>query len=37
MKNTIPVSIAAIDYDVDCVRLDGDMDFISIFGLDGLF
>jgi hypothetical protein len=33
----IPVSIDAIDYDVDCVRLDGEMDFISIFGLTGYF
>lgn len=36
-EETIPVSIAAINYDVDCVRLDGDMDFISIFGLTGYF
>lgn len=33
----IPVSVASIDYDVDCVRLDGEMDFISIFGLTGYF
>jgi hypothetical protein len=36
-ESTIPVSIDAIDYDVDCVRLDGEMDFISIFGLTGYF
>ncbi len=36
-EETIPVSIDAIDYDVECVRLDGDMDFISIFGLTGYF
>ena len=36
-EDTIPVSIDAIDYDVDCVRLDGEMDFISIFGLTGYF
>jgi hypothetical protein len=36
-ENTIPVSIDAIDYDVECVRLDGDMDFISIFGLTGYY
>ena len=36
-ESTIPVSIDAIDYDVECVRLDGDMDFISIFGLTGYF
>lgn len=35
--NKIPVSIGAIDYDVECVRLDGEMDFISIFGLTGYF
>lgn len=34
---SIPVSIGSIDYDVDCVRLDGEMDFISIFGLTGYF
>ena len=36
-EDTIPVSIDAIDYDVECVRLDGEMDFISIFGLTGYF
>lgn len=36
-NETIPVSIDAIDYDVDCSRLDGEMDFISIFGLTGYF
>lgn len=36
-ESTIPVSIDAIDYDVECVRLDGDMDFISIFGLTGYY
>src|SRR3990172_3699315 len=35
--NIIPVSIGAINYDVECVRLDGEMDFISIFGLTGYF
>lgn len=33
----IPVSIDALDYEVSCVRLDGEMDFISIFGLTGYF
>ncbi len=33
----IPVSLSAVDYDVNCVRLDGEMDFISIFGLTGYF
>jgi len=36
-NETIPVSIDAIDYDVECVRLDGEMDFISIFGLTGYY
>jgi len=35
--NIIPVSIDAINYNVECVRLDGEMDFISIFGLTGYF
>lgn len=36
-EETVPVSISSIDYDVECVRLDGNMDFISIFGLTGYF
>jgi hypothetical protein len=36
-EEIVPVSISSIDYDVQCVRLDGDMDFISIFGLTGYF
>jgi hypothetical protein len=31
------ISIEAVDYDIECVRLDGEMDFISIFGLTGYF
>ncbi len=31
------VSIDAVDYDIDCVRLDGETDFVSIFGLTGSF
>ncbi len=31
------VSIEAVDYDVDCVRLEGEANFISIFGLTGRF
>ncbi len=31
------VSIDAVDYDVACVRLDGNMNFISVFGLTGYF
>lgn len=30
-------SIDAVDYDIECVRLDGKMNFISIFGLTGYF
>ena len=29
--------IDAVDYDVSCIRLDGRMDFISIYGLTGYF
>ncbi len=31
------VSIDAVDYDVDCVHLEGEANFISIFGLTGHF
>ena len=31
------VKINALDYDVACVRLDGDMKFVSVFGLTGYF
>jgi len=31
------ISIDAVDYDISCTRLDGEMDFISIFGLTGYF
>ena len=31
------VSIDAVDYDINCLKLDGEMDFISIFGLTGYF
>ena len=29
--------IDAVDYDVSCLRLDGKMNFISIYGLTGYF
>jgi len=29
--------IDAVDYDISCIRLDGRMDFISIYGLTGYF
>lgn len=32
-----PVSIDAVDYEVDCLRLDGKTDFISVYGLTGNF
>jgi hypothetical protein len=31
------VSIDAVDYDIECMRLDGETNFISIFGLTGYF
>ncbi|NWF49144.1 MAG: DUF3108 domain-containing protein [Ignavibacteriaceae bacterium] len=30
-------SIDAVDYDIACVRLDGETDFVSVFGLTGYF
>jgi len=36
-KKSVGVSIDAVDYNIDCVRLDGETDFISIFGLTGYF
>ena len=36
-KEVSDVSIDAVDYDIACTRLDGEMDFISIFGLTGHF
>jgi hypothetical protein len=32
-----PVSIDAVDYQIDCLRLDGFTDFVSIYGLTGEF
>jgi len=31
------VSIDAVDYDISCTRLDGTMNFVSVFGLTGYF
>ncbi len=31
------VSIDAVDYDIACVKIDGNMNFISVFGLTGYF
>jgi hypothetical protein len=36
-KEVTDVSIDAVDYDIACTRLDGELDFISIFGLTGYF
>jgi hypothetical protein len=33
----VKVSIDAVDYDINCVRLDGYTDFVSVFGLTGYF
>lgn len=32
-----PISIDAVDYEVDCLKLDGKTDFISVYGLTGNF
>lgn len=32
-----PIKVNSVDYEVDCVRLDGKTDFVSIFGLTGEF
>ncbi|MCL5029133.1 MAG: DUF3108 domain-containing protein [Bacteroidetes bacterium] len=31
------ISIDAVDYDISCVKIDGKMNFISVFGLTGYF
>lgn len=31
------VTISAVDYPINCVRLDGSTDFVSVFGLTGYF
>lgn len=36
-KDNMPVEIDAVNYEVDCVRLDGSTDVVSIFGLTGYF
>ncbi len=36
-KEVTDVSIDAVDYDIACTRIDGELDFISIFGLTGKF
>ena len=32
-----PQHISAVDYDIACLRLDGNTDFISVYGLTGYF
>ena len=32
-----PVSIDSVDYQIDCLRLDGETDFVSVYGLTGYF
>jgi hypothetical protein len=36
-KEVTGVSIDAVNYDISCVRIDGNMNFVSIFGLTGYF
>lgn len=36
-SENMPVEIDNVDYKIDCVRLDGETDFISVFGLTGYF
>ena len=31
------VSIDSVDYEIDCLRLDGETDFVSVYGLTGYF
>lgn len=32
-----PVEIESVDYEIDCLKLDGETSFISVFGLTGYF
>lgn len=32
-----PVSIDSVSYEIDCLRLDGETDFVSVYGLTGYF
>ena len=32
-----PVSIESVDYKIDCKRLEGETDFVSVYGLTGIF
>ena len=32
-----PVSVESVDYEIDCKRLEGETDFVSVYGLTGKF
>ena len=32
-----PIEIDALDYEIDCLRLNGETDFVSVYGLTGYF
>ncbi len=36
-SESVPIKINSINYEVDCVKLNGKTDFVSIFGLTGAF
>lgn len=36
-EGNMPIEIESIDYPVDCVHLDGETDFVSVYGLTGRF
>lgn len=36
-KEKTPMEIDAVNYEIDCVRLDGSTDFVSVYGLTGYF
>ena len=31
------INIEAVDYDIECIKLEGETDFVSVFGLTGFF
>jgi len=37
LNESEPVSIENIDYKIDCLRLEGETDFVSVYGLTGFF
>jgi len=36
-SETEPVSIDSVDYEIDCLRLEGNTNFVSVYGLTGNF